>query len=184
MTELNVSPSSHFRERGGFFLIGFMGSGKTHWGKIWAATNQLSFVDLDEEIEKKAGETIAEIFETKGEAHFRKLEADALRTLGDLKNTIVACGGGVPCFHENMQWMNDHGITIYLDCPSTIIAQRLLSEQEKRPLLKQLNQAGLLSYIEQKLKERAPFYKQAKLTAPCNQLTESSFAAITSAQTP
>jgi shikimate kinase len=165
---------------GNFFLIGFMGSGKTHWGNKWAAANQLSFVDLDEIIEEKAKKNIAEIFETRGEGYFREIEAEALRTCAGLQNTIVACGGGTPCFFENMPWMNDHGITIYIACAPAEILQRVLSEQEKRPLLKKLNQAELLFFIEQKLTERVPFYTQAKLTLQSSQLTENSFTGIIS----
>ncbi len=186
MTNINSSNNSYANQRGlgVFFLIGYMGSGKTHWGKIWAAANQLSFVDLDEVIEKKAGKTIAGIFEISGEDHFRKIEAEALRTCVDLQNTIVACGGGTPCFYENMQWMNDTGITIYIACTSPEILQRVLSEKEKRPLLKKLNQAELLFFIEQKVEERLPFYSQAKVTVQSNLLTEKSFPGIISTITP
>ncbi|MEO7766347.1 MAG: shikimate kinase [Ferruginibacter sp.] len=163
-----------------FFLIGFMGSGKSHWGRIWAAGSKRSFVDLDLEIEKNIGSTIAEIFETKGEDHFRTLEAATLRNCAGLQNTIIACGGGTPCFSENMQWMNNHGITVYISSTATEILQRVLLEKETRPLLKKLNRAELLFFIEQKLKERAPFYKQAKLTVNSNQLHQNSFSAIIS----
>lgn len=185
MTNRNASNNSPVNGPGGnnFFLIGFMGSGKSHWGKIWAGANHLSFVDLDEIIEKKAKKTIEAIFETNGEDHFRKLEAAALRTCADMQNTIVACGGGTPCFYDNMQWMNAHGKTIYITCPPPQILQRVLSEQEKRPLLKKLNHAELLFFIEQKLKERVPFYKQANWTVPSGLLTENSFPGIISTST-
>jgi shikimate kinase len=163
-----------------FFLIGFMGSGKTHWGKKWASANHLSFVDLDELIEKKAKKTVAKIFETSGEEHFRKTEAETLRDCAFLQNTIIACGGGTPCFFENMQWMNDHGVTIYIACTVMEIFQRISSTQEIRPLLKKRNQGELLFYIEQKLRERTPFYSQAKLTLQSGQLTEKSFGTIIS----
>ena len=75
-----------------YFLIGFMGTGKSHWGKLWAAANKLTFVDLDELIEKEEDSTIAEIFDTKGEDYFRKLEKEVLIKCGELKNTLIACG--------------------------------------------------------------------------------------------
>ena len=164
-----------------YFLIGFMGSGKSHWGRLWAAANQLSFIDLDEVIETKENKTIAEIFETNGEEHFRKLEAAALRKCGDLHNTLIACGGGTPCFHKNIEWMNEHGITIYISSKSIEILDRVMEEKEKRPLLKKLNQAELLFYIEQKLKERESFYSQAKITVESGELAENSFPKILSA---
>lgn len=158
-----------------FFLIGFMGSGKTHWGKRWSQTQGFTFIDLDEAIENEEGKPVADIFEYKGEQHFRKIEAKTLRSFKGLTNTIVACGGGTPCFYENMQWMNDHGITIYLSTSSPEILERVLLEQEKRPLLKKMNPAELLFFIEQKLKERAPFYNAAKHILPSGNLSEQTF---------
>ena len=119
-----------------YFLIGFMGTGKSHWGKLWAAANKLTFVDLDELIEKEEDSTIAEIFDTKGEDYFRKIEKELLRKSGELKNTLIACGGGTPCFFENIQWMNDHGVTIFIRSRPTEILDRVMEEKEKRPLLK------------------------------------------------
>ncbi len=181
---MNLSSSNTDKEtKSKFFLVGFMGSGKSHWGKLWAKANQLAFVDLDAVIEENAGKTVADIFELNGEDHFRILEADALRDCADLQNTIIACGGGTPCFHENMQWMNEHGTTIYIACTSSEILARVLLEKEKRPLLKKLNQAELLFFIEQKVKERAPFYTQARLTVQSGSLTEDSFSEFISTTT-
>lgn len=159
-----------------FFLVGFMGSGKTHWGKIWAAANGFTFIDLDEAIEITEGKLITTIFEDKGEEYFRTIEAAALRTCTGLSNTIIACGGGTPCFKENMQWMNEQGITIYLSTTATEILERVLTEQEKRPLLKEMNPAELLFFIEQKLKERMPFYNAAKFILSTTTLMEYSFS--------
>ena len=166
--------------RGNFFLIGFMGSGKSHWGKIWAEANQFAFFDLDTVIEDQVGKTVAAIFDLNGEDYFRGLEADVLRNCAQLQNTIVACGGGTPCFHENMHWMNKYGTTIYIACTSGEILSRILQEKEKRPLLKNLNPAELLSFIEQKVTERKPFYAQATITVQSSLLTEFSFPKIIS----
>ena len=159
-----------------FFLIGFMGSGKSHWGKKWASAHNKSFVDLDEVIELKEGKTIADIFELKGETYFREIETLALKSCYNLHDTIIACGGGTPCFFDNMQWMNTNGNTIYIRCTVTEILDRVLSEKEKRPLLKKLNQGELLFFIEQKLKEREVFYSQAKLTVQSIDLTADHFS--------
>ncbi len=159
-----------------FFLTGFMGSGKSYWGKKWASVNEYAFIDLDEVIEKEEGKTIADIFEIKGEPYFREIEATQLRSFDAAKNTIIACGGGTPCFYENMQWMNDHGTTIYLLTTATQILDRVLTEQEKRPLIKKMNQAELLFFIEQKLKERTPFYNEAKYIIPSLELAAQTFA--------
>ena len=158
-----------------FFLIGFMGSGKTHWGKIWASLYGFTFIDLDEVIEKKEGKSIADIFDIKGEPYFREVEAAALRSFDDLENTIIACGGGTPCFYQNMEWMNERGTTIYLYSTTQEILQRVLSEQDKRPLIKKMNEGELLFFIEQKLKERAEFYNAATTTIQSSEATEQTF---------
>ena len=137
-------------------------------------------IDLDELIEQDEQTTIAEIFEVKGEAYFRNLEKEALRKCGDLQNTLIACGGGTPCFFENMQWMNEHGITIYISSKPIQILDRVMEEKEKRPLLKKLNEGEILFYIEQKLKEREPFYSQAKIKVDSKSLNENSFVEIAS----
>lgn len=162
------------------FLIGFMGSGKTHWGKIWASANNFSFIDLDELIENAEGKTVAEIFEQHSEEYFRLLETKMLRRLINKQNTIIACGGGTPCFHDNMQWMNEQGTTVYISSTPNDILKRVLTEQDKRPLLKKLNQAELLFFIEQKLKEREPFYTQAKIILDAASIDENSFVQISS----
>ena len=91
-----------------------MGTGKTHWGKIWAKEKAMSFYDLDEVIEQTHHRTISNIFEEEGEEQFRLWEKQALHGFGQRDQFILSCGGGTPCFFDNMDWMNDHGITIYL----------------------------------------------------------------------
>jgi shikimate kinase len=161
-----------------FFLIGFMGSGKTHWGKIWAEVYGLNFIDLDEVIEIKEGKTIATVFENDGEAYFRQTEAATLRSFDGAENVIIACGGGTPCFLGNMQWMNEHGTTIYLSSTAPEIFKRVLSKQEKRPLISKMNEEELLFFIEQKLNERAPFYAAATVTLSTGNLSENSFGEV------
>lgn len=165
---------------GKLFLIGFMGSGKTYWGKIWAEKNGLAFYDLDEEIEKKNGKTIAAIFEKEGEEYFRQIETEALHTFSEKQNCIIACGGGAACFNENMQWMNENGTTVYLSATLQYIFNHVIDGQHKRPLIKKLNQAELLFFIQQKLKEREPFYNQAKFILPVTELNENSLSTSTS----
>lgn len=154
------------------FLVGFMGSGKTHWGSIWAKKNGLPFFDLDRIIEEQEKKTIADIFEFHGEDQFREKETVALKAFAEINEGIIACGGGTPCFYDNMRWMNEHGTTVYLDISPQTIYNRVSAEKDKRPLLEKVNKAGLLSFIEQKLKEREPFYKQAKIILPAEELNE------------
>lgn len=145
------------------FLIGFMGSGKTHWGKIWAEEKGLSFYDLDGLIEQEENLTVTKIFEKKGEAYFRKSEAATLRKTIAFDDCIISCGGGTPCFDDNMNWMNEHGYTIYLKASPVVLLENILKEIEKRPLLAKINRGELLFFIEKKLKERADFYDLAQL---------------------
>ena len=163
---------------GNIFLIGFMGSGKTHWGKIWATQMGLAFYDLDEIVATKQGKTIAAIFEKEGESFFRELETAALHNFAEKQNCIVACGGGAACFNNNMEWMNKQGITIYLSATVQFIFNHVIAEKNKRPLIKKLNEAELLFFIEQKLKEREAFYNQAKFILSVDELNEKSLSTL------
>jgi shikimate kinase len=167
-----------FRSGGKIFLIGFMGSGKTHWGSIWAKNLNMPFFDLDKQIEEAEQKTVAEIFEKKGEAYFREKEAVALRLFAQKDNCIIACGGGTPCFNDNLQWMNEKGTIIYLQSSPQDILQRVLEEQSKRPLIKNLNEGELLFFIQQKLKEREPFYTQAKIILQTNILAHDTLSTL------
>jgi shikimate kinase len=148
------------------FLTGFMGSGKTYWGKLWAAQTGMNFLDLDEVIEAAEGATIAALFEQYGEAWFRQKETDTLKTFAQKHNCIIACGGGTACFNNNMQWMNENGITVYLLATAAEIVQRVVNEQDKRPLIKDFAPKDLLAFVDNKIKERMPFYNQAKIILP------------------
>ncbi len=152
------------------FLIGFMGSGKSYWGKKWSQQYHYDIYDLDEVIEGDRQKTIAAIFDKKGEDYFRKIETETLKTFSEKHNCIIACGGGTACFNDNMKWMNENGTTVYLQATPQYIYDRVAEEQEKRPLISKLNKAELLFFIEQKLKERESFYKQAKIIIPVQEL--------------
>ena len=148
-----------------------MGSGKTYWGNLWARHTGMQFYDLDEVIENEEGTTIAALFELYGEAWFRQKETAVLHSFAEKDNCIIACGGGTPCFNDNIQWMNAQGITVYLSATTEQIVQRLQSETDKRPLVKGLQSAELYNFVEQKLIERTPFYSQAKNILPVAAIT-------------
>ena len=143
------------------FLIGFMGSGKSHWGHIWAQQKGLSFYDLDTEIENSFQLPVELIFEKHGEEKFREMERYHLRKFESNKNHLIACGGGTPCFFDNLEWMKKHGKVVYLKAAPEYILKRVMAETEKRPLLKKVNPSELLFFIQQKLKEREPVYLRA-----------------------
>ena len=164
-----------------FFLIGFMGSGKTYWGKKWTKHTGLEFFDIDEIVENEQEKSIAEIFAEDGEDHFRNLETGVLKSLSNTNNIIVATGGGTPCFNDNISWMNKSGTSIYLQSSPENILKKLVNEKEKRPLIKHLKDEELLFYITEKIKEREAYYKQAKIILNVDDLPENYIPEILSA---
>lgn len=156
------------------FLIGFMGSGKSHWGHIWALEHGYTFYDLDSEIEKAFKLSVEEIFEKHGEDKFRELERYHLRRFENSKKNMISCGGGTPCFFDNLEWMKQHGKVIYLKATPDYILKRVMDETEKRPLLKKINSSELLFFIEKKLKEREPVYLQADYMLEVDDLKKNS----------
>lgn len=143
------------------YLIGFMGSGKSYTGRRLAEYLGYPFADLDALIESREGKSISLIFEQDGEEHFRAIEADVLRATQALSTAIIACGGGTPCYHDNMQWMNDQGMTVFLDVPENILLERLEREADHRPVLQ--TGTSIRAVIQSKLSERRSFYEQAHL---------------------
>jgi shikimate kinase len=146
-----------------YYLVGFMGSGKSFVGKQLAEKLNLNFIDLDDLIEAGEGETIAEIFEKRGEAVFRTLERKYLQSTFINKNTILATGGGTACFFDNMNLMNQKGTTIFLNPTVDLLINRLESETAKRPLLQEKTNKELHSFISQKLENRLKYYQKSKI---------------------
>ncbi len=140
-----------------------MGAGKSHIGKQLAAATGFRFFDLDAFIEAEEKQTIAGLFEKYGEIVFRNIERKYLLHTVDLKFTIIATGGGTPCYYDNIGWMNKNGITIYLETKTEILANRLIRHKAHRPLLQGLSDAEIITFIEQKLKEREEYYRKAQL---------------------
>lgn len=160
------------------FLIGFMGSGKSFWASRWAASMGMEWVDLDREIEKAEQMPVAEIFEQKGQDYFRRAEGEQLRMLETRDNILVSCGGGTPCYESNMDWMNSHGKTVYLSASPQLLFERLAVEIENRPLLKNINEAEILFFIESTLRERLPFYEKASQTLMVPALNDLSWKSL------
>ena len=143
------------------FLIGMMGSGKSYWAKYLSNQYKMNWLDLDAAIEEANNQTIETIFATKGEDFFREQEKEILLSIEAADNIIVATGGGTPCFHNNMQWMNEHGITIWIDEPIDVLVSRLLTEKSHRPLIKNLKENELSDFFSRQLEKRKSFYQQA-----------------------
>ena len=160
------------------FLIGMMGTGKSYWAKKIAKKLKIGGYDLDDLVEVKEENTITELFAEKGEAYFRKAEAEVLRWFAQKKSFTLATGGGTPCYNNNMQWMNSFGITIWIDEPVEVLAERLEKEKEHRPLIKNLDNAALQDYLANKLAERETFYKHATYHLRGPEIDERSFTKI------
>jgi len=146
------------------FLIGFMGSGKTHWGKLLSDKLQLPFRDLDSVIIEKEGRTVAEIFTEKGEEYFRYQEKELLEELVEEEDRfILSCGGGTPCFFNNIEFMKKNGAVVWLNTAVDILKERLLKEKNSRPLIRDIDDDELKLYIIRKLSERKLYYEQAHI---------------------
>lgn len=144
------------------FLVGFMAAGKSLVGRMLAEKMGMAFLDLDEYIESEQKCSIASLFDDKGETHFRMLEARALRKTADLEPSIIATGGGTPCFHNNMEWMNEAGLTIFMEIKAETIVARLQGEKNHRPLVRGKSDQELMQFVANKLTERMAFYNQAQ----------------------
>ncbi len=145
------------------YLIGFMGCGKSTLGKRVAAQLGYQFIDLDTYIEQKYMTTIHQLFEKQGEAYFREIESKSLHEINGYE-LVIATGGGTPCFHNNMEWMNKNGTTIYLELSNEALFSRLVGAKYKRPSVKNLDETQLKEFISTKMAERIIIYQQAQHT--------------------
>ena len=145
------------------YLIGAMGSGKSTTGKRLAAKLGWQFRDIDAMIEEKDGMPVGEIFSTRGEEYFRKRELETVAGLAEKTDIVVSCGGGTPCFYDNMEVMKASGIVVYLKMPPEALVRRLEPARDTRPLIKSLSGGELFEKISSLLKEREVFYEKAHI---------------------
>lgn len=144
------------------FLIGFMGSGKSYWGRRLSLKLGIPFFDLDEQVTGHAGKTIPEIFASEGEEQFRLLEKEVLYIISESHESFVmACGGGTPCFFNNIEYMNNAGITVWINPAPQVLFERLVNEKPGRPLIRDLSDEQLRSFISRKYADRKIYYEQA-----------------------
>ena len=143
-------------------LIGYMGSGKTTVGKALSKDTGMMFYDLDWYIESRMRKTVSQIFAEKGEEGFRKIEYNMLHEVAEFEDVIISCGGGTPCFFDNMDYLNQQGDVVYLKATPETLYKHLLMAKVERPLLKDKTPEELIAYITEHLKEREPFYGKAR----------------------
>jgi shikimate kinase len=153
-------------------LVGYMGSGKTTVGKALSKETGMMFYDLDWYIESRMRKSVSQIFAERGEEGFRKIEYNMLHEVAEFEDVIISCGGGTPCFFDNMDYLNQQGDVIYLKATPETLYKHLLMAKIERPLLKGKSAEELIAYITEHLKERSPFYEKARHILDVNVLDE------------
>jgi shikimate kinase len=145
-------------------LIGYMGAGKTTVGKALSKELGITFYDLDWYIESRMRKTVSEIFAERGEEGFRKIEYNMLHEVAEFEDVIISCGGGTPCFFDNMDYMNQQGLVVYLKAEPEVLYKHLQMARVERPLIKGKSKEELLTFIKEQLEKREPFYSKARYT--------------------
>ena len=151
-------------------LVGYMGSGKTTVGKALSKETGMMFYDLDWYIENRMRKTVSQIFAERGEEGFRKIEYNMLHEVAEFEDVIISCGGGTPCFFDNMDYLNGQGDVVYLKSTPETLYHHLLMAKVERPLLKGKSPEELIAYITEHLAEREPFYQKARHVLDVNVL--------------
>ena len=150
--------------------MGFMGAGKTTLGKALAKDLGVSFIDLDQYIERRYMKSVSQIFATRGEQGFREIESRMLREVGDFDDVIVSCGGSTPLIGDNMEFMLQHGQTVYLKCDNDTLLRRLKVARSQRPLIASKTDDELAAFIESETARREPGYLKAQFVCPGDRL--------------
>ena len=145
-------------------IIGYMGAGKTTVGKALSKELGIPFYDLDWYIESRMHKTVAQLFAERGEEGFRKVERNMLHEVAEFEDVVISCGGGTPCFFDNMEYLNQQGETVYLKADPEVLYGHLLMGKTVRPLLVGKSKEELLAFIREQLEKREPFYTKAKYT--------------------
>ena len=143
-------------------LIGYMGAGKTTVGKALAKELGITFYDLDWYIESRMRKTVAQIFAERGEEGFRKIEYNMLHEVAEFEDVIISCGGGTPCFFDNMDYLNQQGQVVYLKAEPEVLYNHLVMSKNDRPLLRGKTPEQLITFIREQLEKRELFYTKAK----------------------
>ncbi len=151
-------------------IIGYMGAGKTTVGKALAKALDMDFYDLDWYIESRMRKTVAQLFAEKGEAGFREIERRLLHEAAEFEDVVLSCGGGTPCFFDNMDYLNQQGDTIFLDADPEVLYKHLKMGKTVRPLLKDKTPEETIAFIHEQLASRRQYYARSKYTLNVNLL--------------
>lgn len=143
-------------------IIGYMGAGKTTVGKALAKELGIMFYDLDWYIESRMHKTVKQIFDESSEDGFRQIEHNMLHEVAEFENIVLSCGGGTPCFFDNMDYMNQLGETVYLKASPETLYAHLKMGKGVRPLLLNKTPEEVQIFIREQLQKREPFYEKAK----------------------
>lgn len=157
-----------------YFLVGYMGCGKSTLGRRLARRLGIPFVDTDALVEQREGASVADVFHYEGEQRFREVEREVLEeAIAGHAEAVVSTGGGLPVWRDNMECMNAAGYTVYLRRSAENIARRLSPYgRQKRPRLRGLDDEQLVRFMRQDMAGREPFYRQASLILECDSFSD------------
>ena len=151
-------------------IVGYMGAGKTTVGRALAKELGMRFYDLDWYIEGRMRKTVPQLFAERGEDGFRQVERTMLHEAAEFEDIILSCGGGTPCFFDNMEYMNSRGDTVYLKASPEVLCAHLRMGKTRRPLLEGKTPEQLLSFVTEQLARREQYYMQARHVLDVNLL--------------
>jgi len=152
------------------YLVGYMGAGKTSAAKRLASRLNWKVVDTDDLFEEKYRISVDDFFQKYDEPLYRKLESEILKSTENLENTVISTGGGTACYFDNMDWMNLHGLTVFMRISPAAAVDRVLHSHHKRPLARGKSEKELTEYVNWHYASRMPFYEQARITVKSENL--------------
>ena len=152
------------------YLVGYMGAGKTTAARRLAQRMGWEVVDTDALFEEKYKISVCDFFNKYDEPLYRKLESEVLKATESLENVVISTGGGTACYFDNMEWMNQHGLTVFMRISPAAAVDRVVHSRHKRPLAEGKTEAELTEFVNRHYASRLPFYEQARITVKSEDL--------------
>ena len=146
------------------YIVGYMGAGKTTAARRLAQRLGWEVVDTDALFEEKYKISVNDFFNKYDEPLYRKLESEVLKSTESLENVVVSTGGGTACYFDNMEWMNQHGLTVFLRISPKAAVDRVIHSRHKRPLVEGKSEEELIEFVNSHYASRLPFYELAQIT--------------------